>query len=217
MAQRGGTFLLRRAGREQKSGLTPGHPGDPAPEKICSDTGFCCAQFRVSPACLSLLLMGKESAIVRRPRAPLSLLHSRGDVKVGRGNPTGQTGAGRAVPAMLHVCWPAHKARRDAQGPTGAEHHLRGQELSFPLARCPGRAGAGQDGCSSRQLGGNVEGVFLYLSPGVISEISRRVGVRQDCAKNSCWETAAGRDRGRRPCQPQGCLQCPLSPHLDTC
>lgn len=70
MAQRGGTFLLRRAGREQKSGLTPGHPGDPAPEKICSDTGFCCAQFRVSPACLSLLLMGKESAIVRRPGPP---------------------------------------------------------------------------------------------------------------------------------------------------
>lgn len=116
MAQCGGTFLLRRAGREQKSGLTPGHPGDPAPEKICSDTGFCCAQFRVSPACLSPLLMGKESAIVRRPRAPLSLLRSRGDVKAVRGNPTGQPGLGQAVPAMLHVCRPAHKARRDARG-----------------------------------------------------------------------------------------------------
>lgn len=65
----------------------------------------------------------------------------------------------------------------------------------MPLARCPsaaGRAGAGQDRCSSRQLGGNVEGVFLYLSAGVISEISQREEVRQDHAKNSCRETAAG-------------------------
>lgn len=77
MAQRRGTFLLRRAGQEQKSGLTPGHRGDPVPEKICSDTGFCCAQFRVSPACISPLLMGKESAIVRRARAPRSLPCSR--------------------------------------------------------------------------------------------------------------------------------------------
>lgn len=102
MAQRGGTFLLRRAGWEQKSGLTPGHPGDPVPEKICSDTGFCCAQFRVSPACLSLLLMGKESAIVRRPRAPLSLLCSPGDIKAVRGNPSGQPSTGPGVPAMPH-------------------------------------------------------------------------------------------------------------------
>lgn len=120
MAQRGGTFLLRRAGREQKSGLTPGHPGDPAPEKICSDTGFCCAQFRVSPACLSLLLMGKESAIVRRLRAPLSLLRSRGDVKAVRGNPSGQPGVGRVVPVMLRIRWPTRKARRDARGVPGS-------------------------------------------------------------------------------------------------
>lgn len=80
MAQRRGTFLLRRAGWEQKSGLTLGHPGDPVPEKICSDTGFCCAQFRVSPACILLPLMGKESTIVRRMRAPLSLCCSRGYV-----------------------------------------------------------------------------------------------------------------------------------------
>lgn len=131
MAQCGGTFLLRRAGREQKSGLTPGHPGDPAPEKICSDTGFCCAQFRVSPACLLLLLMGKESAIVRRPRAPLSLLCSRGDVKVVRGNPTGQPRAGQAGPVMLQVCWPSARQGEMLEGSLGAEHRLQGQELCF--------------------------------------------------------------------------------------
>lgn len=88
-------------------------------------------------------------------RAPLSLLHPRGDVKAVRGNPTSQPGAGRVVPAMLCV---AKRCSRDAR------------ELSIALrarscaSNCP--AGAGQDGCSSRQLGGIVE---VFISALVLS------------------------------------------------
>lgn len=139
MAQRRGTFLLRRAGQEQKSGLTPGHRGDPAPEKICSDTGFCCAQFRVSPACISLLLMGKESAIVRRARAPRSLPCSRGYV-------------GTAVP----WCRPA------ARGTPGCPAFVA-LELAEGLAACFSPRGA------YWVWGGSLEGVSLYLSLSVIS------------------------------------------------
>jgi len=139
MAQRGGTFLLRRAGREQKSGLTPGHPGDPAPEKICSDAGFCCAQFRVSPACLSPLLMGRERADCQGPFFSCALGVTRWRY----------VGSRRARPGQGEPSWRCSAAagalaRRDAQVVPGSR--ALGRELRFPACEPSRRCQQSQGG-----------------------------------------------------------------------
>lgn len=82
------------------------------------------------------------------------------------------------------------------EGSPGAEHHPRDRELCFPplqaVRALPGEPGPGRTDAPAGSWVGAWRALFFDLSPSVISEISQREGVREDRAKNSCRETAAG-------------------------